>query len=252
MKDEVLVLGGLGLLGILLLGGKRGEGVTAAEGEIPAEKQGIAEVSYQAGESGFGIVKSAPSTLSVSRTSSSTPTVTAVEMASDDPFGGYEFASEKELRKAQLDPSHFEAVTGAGFEWTKQGRYEYKQMLKTQSRQAKASKAGYSSFEEYAAAKDAADLANRREAEAYITSISGGTVESADVGYIAPGTRVYTEEELQQPGYQGIRNAFQKLLNKAGMGPAAMETLPEGADTSHLVSIIDWEKTAQMGESPYA
>jgi len=173
-------------------------------------------------------------------------------MASDDPFGGYEFASEKERRKAEYNIAHFEAVTGAGFEWTKQGRYEYKQYLKTLDRQAKASKAGYSSFEEYAAAKDAADLANRREAEAYITSISGGTVESAGVGYIAPGTRVYTEEELQQPGYQGIRNAFQKLLNKAGMGPAAMETLPEGADTSHLVSIIDWEKTAQMGESPYA
>ena len=157
MKTEILIAGGLGVLALGLLKPKTfKEAITAAEGHIPMPRQIIEDVL--SGEKGFGEVisdawDSGGLTVGGTRTSDIKPVEAAVEL----PFGGYEFESEKERRKAGYNVAHFEAVTGAGFPWTKQGRYEYKQMLKSDTRQRRAEAAGFETVDEWLESKRAED-----------------------------------------------------------------------------------------------
>jgi len=194
MKGGIAIIAGIGFLAYLLSG--KGEGVTAAEGFAPLKKV-VAEIT-QAGETGFGVVtQTAKSGLSITKTGGR---VSAVDLG---PFGGYKFASKKELMKAQLDPSQFESVTGAGFEWTKAGRYQYKQYLKTEARAEKAAKAGYSSFGEYAAAKELRESYEERAAILGIAASKAG----GDTEYIAN-----VAESYQAPSDAGLSPLWTKYM----------------------------------------
>ena len=266
MKSEekgVLVLGGLGLAALLLLR-RSEEGVEAAEGNLlkvltaPLEGfnagEGLGILSTGATEArslltGAGEGVGAGLSLLGVQTKDIGDMTTAERVTY---FMESEGLSEREAIKAACDPSLYESVTGAGFEWTKAGRQAYNAMLKQEAREAKAKAAGYASVADWLRAKEAEDTANRNEAESYLSRLAALTQVGAgeQTGYVAEGTHVWTEEELNQPGLEWLKNAFALQEAKAGLVPE-MEPIPEDVYSSHLASIIDWGKTARMGANPY-
>lgn len=267
MKSEekgVLVLGGLGLAALLLLR-RSEEGVEAAEGNLlkvltaPLEGfnagEGLGILSTGATEArslltGAGEGVGAGLSLLGVQTKDIGDMTTAERVTY---FMESEGLSEREARKAAYDPSQYESVTGAGFEWTKAGRQAYKAMLKQEAREAKAEAAGYASVADWLRAKEAKDTANRNEAESYLSRLAAALTQvgaGEQTGYVAEGTHVWTEEELNQPGLEWLKNAFALQEAEAGLVPE-MEPIPEDVYSSHLASIIDWGKTAGMGANPY-
>jgi len=249
-------VGSLAAALLFLLRGREDEGVEAAEGTLKRLTSPLE--GFKAGEGlGLAPVKEGVTTVLGGGDSQSLSVlgVRAVDVGAmtygekTAYFMESEGLGEDEARKAAYDPSQFERVTGAGFEWTKAGRYQYKQSLKEQARKAKAERAGFSSVTEWLSSKEKAAAGERSFAESMITALTsvGPGVES---GYVAEGTHVWTEEELSEVQGSWIWKAFQKQAFDLGLVPKPDE-IPSGADTEHLLSIIDWEKTALMGDAPY-
>ena len=191
--NKVYAVGGLAAL-IFLWGRNNKAEITAAEGNDPLKL--VESVFHQLG-SDLGKVVSVPvgivsEPLSIfSESKSASPNVQAIG------------ETPHLLRGGGL--SFEEKVTGSGFSWDKSGRYQYNQAIKTAGRQAKAEGVGFSDFGEYSRWQQ------KRHAPEF------GPIPEFEGAFVGPDTRVYSEEQLGQEGWQNWANVFRVQEQNAGV-----------------------------------
>jgi len=236
MRPDVLVVGGAAAL-LFFLSRKGEEGGEAAEGFIRSPLEYVKE------EVGLGIGVKDDGGFAVSNFTgkSSGGVVSTLSEVQDLSYAERQAYYEamgldsREAMKAALDPGYYDRVTGAGYEWTKAGRYQEKQDSKMEDRYAAAERLGLT-YEEYMARNEGGKYAAGSE------ETGEGYYFDPNTGYLGPDTKVYTEEDLAQPGMEKVKAIFDKLM---GIEPEPSPFHPELTESgSHLATeVIDWSKT---------